>query len=208
VTEAAVEPRATEKAAGEVDGTGHEAPAATSAGAKHQFITSGQLPAPAMGGGSATPPTASERAYGNADPAAVVKPAALRAVSRVIEERQSSPAAHAGVAEQGGHALGVALGVIVTEALAAIPSWNAPVLDDHGAQVEEVPGATRIGDHPILKRHEEVVGPKITAAVENMSPGVLHDLLTGVGVGATEAPGDSYRLEVHIADLIRRHLGK
>jgi hypothetical protein len=133
-----------------------------------------------------------------------VTKAAIAAVSHVIAQ----PHASAGVAEQGGHALGVALGVIVTEALAAVPSWNAPVVDEHGAQVAQVPGATRIGDHPILKRHEEDIGPKVTAAVEQMSPGVLHDLLAGVGVGATEAPGDSYRLEAHIADLIRHHVGK
>jgi hypothetical protein len=135
-----------------------------------------------------------------------VKTASIAAVSRVIEERQHGP--KPGIAQQGGHALGVALGVIVTEALAAIPSWNTPVVDAKGAQVEQVPGAARIGDHPILKRHEEVVGPKVTAAVERIGPGVIHDLLAGVGIGATEAPGDSYRLEAHLADLIRSHLGK
>lgn len=199
----------TEKASGQVDATGHEAPATTAAGPSGRFTTSGQLPPVAAAASAAASPTASERAYGHADAAAVVKPAALRAVSRVMQERQAAPATRGGgVAEQGGHALGVALGVIVTEALAAVPSWNTPVVDAHGQQVEQVPGATRLGDHPILKRHEEVVGPQIAAAVENMSPGVLHDLLTGVGIGATEAPGDSYRLEVHISDLIRRHLGK
>lgn len=189
-----------EQATGEVEAA-HEAPTAVP---KTRFVTSAPHLPPASAEGSAAAPSASERAYGHADAKAVVTKAAIAAVSRVIEQ----PHASAGIVEQGGHALGVALGVIVTEALAAIPSWNAPVVDEHGAQVAQVPGATRIGDHPILKRHEEVVGPKVTAAVAGMSPGVLHDLLAGVGVGATEAPGDSYRLEAHIADLIRRHVAK
>lgn len=197
-----------EKVSGEADAASHEAPAAAPSPTS-QFSTSGRLPAVVTGAGAAPNPTASDRAYGHADAATVVKPAALRAVSRVIEEQRSSPATQRpDAAEQGGHALGVALGVVVTEALAAVPSWNAPVVDAQGQQVEQVPGATRIGDYPILKRHEEVVGPQVTAAVDKMSPGVLHDLLAGVGVGATEAPGDSYRLEAHIADLIRRYFGK
>ncbi|MFT3692463.1 MAG: hypothetical protein QM831_04930 [Kofleriaceae bacterium] len=166
--------------------------------------TGGQLPPPSTTSGSARL-TASEQAYGAPGELSVVKRAAQGAVGRVIADPHAAPT---GVVATGGHALGVALGVIVTEALAAVPSWNTPVVDQKGAQVDEVPGAKRIGDHPILKRHEEVVGPKITAAIEGMSPGVIHDFLTGLGVGATEAPGDSYRIEAHLADLIRQHLGK
>lgn len=133
----------------------------------------------------------------------MVTHAAIGAVHRVIEERRGS--SHP-VVQAAGHVLGLELGVIVTEALAAVPSWNTPVVDAHGHQVSSVPGAQRIGDHPILKRHEEVVGPRVTAVVARMPPGVLHDFLAGIGAGATEAPGDSYRLEAHIADLIRAHL--
>jgi hypothetical protein len=192
-----------EQAAG---ATNLEAPA-EGHGQPTQFVSSGQhLPAVAAEAKpAAASASASDRAYGNLDEVALVKNAAQRAASRVIAEHGEAPRA-GGVAEQGGHAVGVALGVIVTEALAALPSWNQPVVDANGAQVEQVPGATRIGNHPIRKRHEEVVGPKIAAAVERMSPGVIRDLLEGVGIGATEAPGDSYRLEAHLADLIRRHV--
>ena len=177
----------------------HEA-ASEPQGAQTQFVTSGHVPAVGADTKPAAP-SASDRAYGNIDEVSLVKHAAQRAASRVMAEPRAG-----GVAQAGGHAVGVALGVIVTEALAAVPSWNQPVVDANGAQVEEVPGAKRIGNHPILKRHEEVVGPKIAAAVERMSPGVIHDLLEGVGIGATEAPGDSYRLEAHLEDLIRQHV--
>jgi len=119
----------------------------------------------------------------------------------------SAPAAHH-ITSAAGKDLGVALGVIVTEALAAVPSWNQPVLDAAGKPVESVAGAERIGDHDILKRHEEVVGPKIAAVVDKIPAGQIHDFVAGVGAGATEAPGDSYRLEAAISDLVRRHLPK
>ena len=100
-----------------------------------------------------------------------------------------------------GRAIGTGLGVLVTEGLAALPSWNAPVLDSNGKPVESVPGAQRVGDHDILTRHEEVVGPKIAALVDKLPPGRLHELVRGLGEGATEAPGDSYRLEAGLSDL-------
>jgi hypothetical protein len=102
-----------------------------------------------------------------------------------------------------GKDLGVTLGVIVTEALAAKPSWNAPLKDGNGRPVQSIPGATRQGDYDIRKRHEEVIGPKINAKVQNMKPGAIHDLVQGLGQGATEAPGDSYRLEAKIHGWIR-----
>ena len=96
------------------------------------------------------------------------------------------------------------LGVIVTEALAAVPSWNRPVLDAQGQPVASVEGADRIGNHDILKRHEEVVGPKVSALVEKLAPGAIHDLLLGFGKGATAAPGESYRLESVVEDMINK----
>lgn len=63
-----------------------------------------------------------------------------------------------------GEHLGMTLGVIITEALALKPSWNTPVLDAKGTPVKSIPGADRIGEHDLLKRHQEVVGPKITTA--------------------------------------------
>ena len=95
------------------------------------------------------------------------------------------------------------LGVLVTEALAAKPSWNAPLKDANGQPVQSIPGATRIGDYDIRKRHEEVIGPKINAKVQTLQPGAIHDLLQGLGQGATEAPGDSYRLEAKVHGWLR-----
>jgi hypothetical protein len=103
-----------------------------------------------------------------------------------------------------GEHLGMGLGVIVTEALALVPKWNKPVLDSSGKPVTSIPGAERVGNHDILTRHQEVVGPKITAFVEKMKPGAVRDVLAGLGKGATEAPGASYRLESAISDMFRK----
>ena len=78
------------------------------------------------------------------------------------------------------------------------------MLDAQGQPVKSIPGAERIGQHEILTRHQEVVGPKVTALVEKMAPGAIHDLLAGFGKGATEAPGASYRLEAGVADMFRK----
>jgi hypothetical protein len=66
-----------------------------------------------------------------------------------------------------------------------------------------VPGADRQGDHPLLKRHQEVVGPQIAALVATLEPGAVRDLLDGLARGATAAPGTSYRLEASAADLFK-----
>lgn len=103
-----------------------------------------------------------------------------------------------------GRTLGVALGVIVTEALAVLPGWNKPVLDAQGKPAKQIEGADRIGNHDLRKRHEEVVGPQVEALVKKIPAGALHDLLDGFGKGASEAPGDSYRLEAAISDALHR----
>ncbi len=90
----------------------------------------------------------------------------------------------------------------MTEGLSLLPSWNAPVLGTDGKPVASVPGADRIGDHDIEKRHEEDIGPKVAGYAEGMQPGALHDLVSGFGAGATQAPGDSYRLEAGISDML------
>ncbi len=151
------------------------------------------------------------------DHKATLTAAALAAVRRMIAVKQGGGAAPAGggavagvahpMAEQAGEKLGVGLGVIVTEALALVPSWNQPVLDDKGQPVQSVPGAERIGDHDIKKRHEEVVGPKVTALVDQIPPGAIHDFVAGFGAGATAGPGDSYRLEAGLMDLLQRNMG-
>jgi hypothetical protein len=99
-----------------------------------------------------------------------------------------------------GQALGVGLGVVVTEALRLVPSWNTPVVGANGQQVSQVPGATRVGNNPILKRDEEVVGPQVSALVAKLPPGAVHDLLAGFAAGATAAPGDTYRIDSAITD--------
>lgn len=103
-----------------------------------------------------------------------------------------------------GEHLGLGLGVIVTEALALVPSWNKPLVDSSGKQVSSIPGAERIGDHALRQRHQEVVGPKITALVEKLKPGAVRDVLAGLGRGATQAPGASYRLEAGLSDMFRK----
>jgi peptidoglycan hydrolase-like protein with peptidoglycan-binding domain len=106
------------------------------------------------------------------------------------------------LATEAGKAVGLGLGVAVTEGLALVPSWNKPVLDNNGKPVQSEPGVERIGDHDILKRHEEVVGPEITALVDRIPEGALRDFVAGLGEGATAAPGTTYRLESHIQDAL------
>ena len=131
-------------------------------------------------------------------------PAASEALTRLatnaVTEAMTAGPQHP-VLEKFGESVGLALGVIVTEALALAPKWNKPLLDEAGKPVASVPGAERVGDHDIRKRHEEVVGPKVAALVAKLEPGVVHDLLDGLAKGATEAPGASYRLEAKVSDL-------
>lgn len=104
--------------------------------------------------------------------------------------------------EKFGEHLGLALGVIVTEALALSRDWNAPLKDPSGKPVEHVEGADRIGGHDLRKRHQEVVGPKIEAYVEKLKPGIVHELLEGLARGASAAPGTSYRIEAAVSDWL------
>jgi hypothetical protein len=106
------------------------------------------------------------------------------------------------VAERLGEAIGLGLGVVVTEGLRLVPGWNRPVVGSDGKPVACVPGAERRGDYAIRKRHEEVVGPAVTRHAEKMKPGILHDLVAGFGIGATQAPGASYRLDARIDDFL------
>lgn len=131
---------------------------------------------------------------------------ATHAAVSVIASHQGPPkeAAKHPLLARFGEKLGLGLGVIVTEALALAPKWNKPVLDAQGKPVASVPGAERIGQHEILARHQEVVGPKVTALVEKLAPGAIHDLLAGFGKGATAAPGASYRLEAAISDMFHK----
>lgn len=126
---------------------------------------------------------------------------ATAAVSQALLTPHEEPSKHP-LLEKFGKDLGLGLGVVVTEALALLPKWNAPVLDANGAPVAHVEGADRLGNHDILKRHQEVVGPQIAALVDKMEPGALRDLLDGLAKGASQAPGVSYRLEAMISDRL------
>ena len=165
------------------------------------------IPAPASKGWQ--PKTAAAAATpAGADPAAAKKALtglATAAVAKAIAQAPTGPVTHPHPMLEGfGEALGLSLGVVVTEALSLVPSWNKPVLDAAGKPVAHVEGADRQGSHDLLKRHQEVVGPKVAALVEKLSPGAIHDLLEGFGKGASAAPGASYRLENAVSDLFKR----
>lgn len=149
----------------------------------------------------AAPPKAKGWQAGGSEPRKAVTRAATEAVMKAIAAGKSKD--HP-MLEKFGKALGLGLGVLVTEALATQPKWNKPVLDAAGKPVKSVEGATRVGNHDILERHKEVVGPKIAALVSKLPDGALHDLLQGLGEGASQAPGASYRLEAKLADKLHR----
>nr|UXE44839.1 hypothetical protein Hi04_10k_c3807_00004 [uncultured bacterium] len=98
-----------------------------------------------------------------------------------------------------GRAVGLGLGIAVTEAIAVIPSQNKKLVDAAGKPVTHIEGADRIGDHPLRQRHIEVVGPQVTKFAARLRAGVAHDFFEGMGAGATRAPGKSYEIEVAFA---------
>jgi hypothetical protein len=120
-------------------------------------------------------------------------------VTAIVEKNPKHP-----LLAKFGEALGLGLGVLVTEALALVPSWNKPLRDAQGKPVREIPGATQQGDYELRKRHEEVVGPKVAKLVDKLEPGLVHDLLAGFARGATAAPGTSYRLEADVAEHVKK----
>jgi len=141
------------------------------------------------------------QAAGEPKPQAAGEPQAGAAAATGGAPAKKDAPAHP-MAAKAGHAAGKFVGEVVTEGLALLPSWNKPVLDDQGKPVESVPGATRVGDHDIEKRHQEVVGPEISALADRIPAGILHDFVAGFGDGATEAPGDSYRNEAAVSDKL------
>jgi hypothetical protein len=130
---------------------------------------------------------------------------ATDAAVRMVAAGSANSTAVAGPSplERFGEVLGEGLGVIVTEALALVPGWNAPVLDAKGKPVKSISGATRLGAHDILKRHQEVIGPQINALVARLPAGMVHELVKGLGQGASEAPGLGYRLEAAVIDMFK-----
>jgi hypothetical protein len=77
-----------------------------------------------------------------------------------------------------GEVFGFGAGVAVTAGLGLVPSWSK--------QVPNAPAGFE-------KRHESVVGPKVTAYSNGLAPGPWKQFTAGVGEGATAAPGWSFR---------------
>ena len=79
-----------------------------------------------------------------------------------------------------GEATGFGAGVAVTAGLGLglVPGMNA-----------QVPGQPA----GFEKRHEPIIGPKITSLASGLSQGPLKTFATGLGEGATAAPGWSFR---------------
>ncbi|MCB9745167.1 MAG: hypothetical protein H6740_21440 [Alphaproteobacteria bacterium] len=99
-----------------------------------------------------------------------------------------------------GEGFGLGAGFLVTELLALVPGWNDDLLEEDGTPVQSVEGAERVGDYNLEGRHKQVVGPQIAEYAEGLEPGMWRDFLEGVGEGATDAPGESYRFEAAIAE--------
>ena len=106
--------------------------------------------------------------------------------------------------EKFGKDLGVGLGVIVTEALAAVEGLERAAQRRAGSAGEEHPrrDAHREPRHPQAPRRGR--RPADRRARREDKPGMVHDLLDGMGKGATEAPGDSYRLEAKVSDYFKK----
>jgi len=83
-----------------------------------------------------------------------------------------------GALHEAGRDFGFGAGVAVTGALALVPGWNT-----------QVPGQPE----GFQKRHESVVGPKVTSYANGLAPGPWKDFTSGVGAGATVAPGWSFQ---------------
>src|SRR5438874_223884 len=127
-------------------------------------------PAPPSAAKPAAPASASAPAGWGAKSGDAKRTLISHATDSVMKAIGSGDAKHP-LLEKFGEGLGKALGVVVTEALALAPKWNAPVLGADGKPVQHVEGADRIGNHDILQRHQEVVGPKIAALVQKLPPG-------------------------------------
>lgn len=79
-----------------------------------------------------------------------------------------------GALARAGEAFGFGAGVAVTAGLGLVPSWST-----------QVPGRP-VG---FERRHEPVVGPKVTSYADSLASGPWKELASGVGRGATAAPG-------------------
>ena len=127
---------------------------------------------------------------------------AIAALQEVAEQEPEHPILHAI-----GENFGLGAGVLVTELLALVPGWGDDLLDEEGTPVQAVEGAERQGDYNLEKRHTQVVGPAIAEYAAGLEPGMWRDLLSGVGEGASEAPGASYRLEASVAEHLSETWG-
>lgn len=167
-----------------------QATSAAGLGAQRAAVKPGQQPGYEAQRAALRPKPADPVAEQKAQVAALATDAAEQVVDEERDEVQH-PMLH-----RIGDKVGLGLGILVTRALKWVPGWNDPVVDDEGQDVHHVPGADRVGDHKLRRRHKELVGPKILAYVETLSPGRIRDFLQGVGEGAKRAPGETYRREV------------
>src|SRR4051812_4721431 len=84
-----------------------------------------------------------------------------------------------GAASSIGHAVGFGGGVAVTAGLALVPGWN-----------KQVPGQPP----GFQERHNAVAGPWISRFAAKLPDGSpIQNFTAGMGAGATEAPGWSFR---------------
>ena len=96
----------------------------------------------------------------------------------VLEEAELELVTGGGaLARRTGAALGFGAGVAVTSALAFVPGWN-----------EQVPGRPA----GFQRRHESVLGPRISEYARTLAPGAWRDFAAGAGEGATAAPPWSF----------------
>ena len=157
------------------------------------------------GGGGYDAQKAAQKPSGGADIAreealkAQVAEVAANAAQETVKEQAEQPTRHPFL-KRIGDKIGLGLGILVTRALKHVSGWNEAVLDDAGNEVQSVPGAERVGNHTIEKRHMEYVGPIVLNYVKGLKPGRIRDFLQGFGEGAKRAPGETYRREVEAAD--------
>ena len=154
---------------------------------------------------STTPSTAHTAAPASEAPSPEgSNPAAIEALKSAAVEEEADPS----FLHSLGEALGLGAGFLVAEVLALVPGWNEDLRGEDGAPITEIPGATQIGDHELEKRHQQVVGPAISGYAEKLDPGMWRDFVAGVGEGATDAPGATYRFEAGVSDHLRDTWGK
>jgi hypothetical protein len=114
-------------------------------------------------------------------------------------------AAHEGRVQRVAKTVGFVAGVGVTGALALVKKWNAPLRDANGR-----PEYIQVGGRPfeLRVRHAPVLGPKLLAKAATMPVATRveraeHNLVLGLGEGATKAPLAEAKMEAKLAAALR-----